>query len=205
LKPRHYYQVNKDTFDILFAEIANVSNFFVLEFQRLLFAEKTSHTAVAFVISFLAYKLVRYIPLWGLSLIGAILAFALPPLYLRHQEVIDKHIEQAQNIAAEKVKMAQDMAGEKVGVVSERARSVTSEWGKKAGVELPWSPTKATAGPATTTTTTSTTSTTKADPARASGVDSLQGLNVPQGTPQRRVDPVNVPLPETPAPAPVVL
>ena len=202
MKPRTYYQVNKSTFDALFGEIANVSNFFVLEFQRLLFAEKTSHTAVAFVISFLAYKLVRYIPLWGLSLMGTLLAFILPPLYLRHQEVIDKHIEQAQHMAAQKVKFAQDMAGEKVGVVSERAKSVTSEWGKKAGVELPWSPTKT---PVTTTAPATGTTTTKVPAGRASGVDSLQGLNVPQGTPQRRVEPVNVPLPETPAPAPVAL
>ena len=195
MKPRHYYQVNKDTFDLLFAEIANVSNFFVLEFQRLLFAERTSHTAVAFVISFLAYKLVRYIPLWGLCLLGTILAFVLPPLYLRNQELIDKHIEQAQNLAAEKVKMAQDIAGQQVGAVSERAKSVTSEWGKKAGVELPWaSPPKG-----------KTTAKTPAASARASGVDSLQGLNVPQGTPQKK-DPVSVPLPETPAPAaPVAL
>jgi hypothetical protein len=196
LKPRNYYQVNKDSFDLLFGEIANVSNFFVLEFQRLLFAEKTSHTALAFVISFLAYKLVRYIPLWGLALIGSILAFAIPPLYLRNQEVIDKHIEQAQTMAAEKVKMAQDIAGEKVGVVSERAKSVTSEWGKKAGVELPWSPPQK---PITATKTT----TIPVQPVvgRASGVDSLQGLNVPQGTPSKRVDPVTVPLPDTPAPA----
>jgi len=188
LKPRQYYQVNKNTFDVLFSEIANVSNFVVLEFQRLLFAEKTSHTAIAFVTSYLAYKLVRYIPLWGLTLIGTVLAFSLPQLYLQNQEVIDRHISQAQDMAAEKVTIARDMAGEKVGVVSERVQVVTSEWGKKAGVELPWSPTKAPVP------------STKTPAAHATGIESLQGLNVPQATPQRRVDPLNVPLPETPAP-----
>jgi hypothetical protein len=197
LKPRQYYQVNKNTFDVLFSEIANVSNFFVLEFQRLLFAEKTSHTAVAFLISYLAYKLVRYIPLWGLTLIGAVMAFTLPPLYLRNQEVIDQHIAQAQSMAAEKANYAKNMAGEKVGVVAERARVVTSDLGKKAGVELPWSPTRA---PATATTPTKTTTTSVKPVGQASGVSTLQGLNVPQGTPQKRVDPANVALPETPAP-----
>jgi hypothetical protein len=197
LKPHQYYQVNKNTFDVLFSEIANVSNFFVLEFQRLLFAEKTAHTAVAFVISYLAYKLVRYIPLWGLTLVGATMAFTLPPLYLRNQEVIDQHIAHAQNMAAEQANYARNMAGEKVGVVAERARVVTSDLGKKAGVELPWSPTKA---PATTATTTHTTTTSVKPVGQATGVNTLQGLNVPQGTPQRRIDPANVTLPETPAP-----
>lgn len=196
LKPRQYYQVNKNTFDVLFSEIANVSNFFVLEFQRLLFAEKTSHTAVAFLISFFAYKLVRYIPLWSLTLIGAVMAFTLPPLYLRNQKMIDQHIAQAQNLAAEKANYAKNIAGEKVGVVAERARVVTSDLGKKAGVELPWSPSK----PPVTTTTTKPTTTSVKPVGQASGISTLQGLNVPQGTPQMRVDPANVTLPDTPAP-----
>lgn len=181
MKPRQYYQVNKLTFDALFLEISNILNFLVLEFQRLLFAENISHTAIAFVISFLAYKLVRFIPLWALALTGTILAFSLPPLYLRNQELIDHHISNAQNLAAEKVKYAQDVAGHHVGVASEKAKVVTSEWGKKAGVELPWSP---------------------KSQAKSSGVSKLETLNVPQTTPQKRVvDPATVPLPETPAPA----
>lgn len=195
LKPRQYYQVNKNTMDVLFGEIANIANFLVLEFQRLLFAEKTHHTGLAFVISFLAYKLVRYIPLWGLALMGSIMAFTVPPLYLRNQEVIDHHISNAQNLAAEKAAYARNVAGQQVGVVSERAKTVTSEWGKKAGVELPWSPSKSPVAPAKITNPSST-----MGPSSATGVDSLHGLNVPQTTPQKRVDPAKVPLPETPAP-----
>jgi len=100
-------------------------------------------------------------------------------------------------MAAEKANYAKNMAGEKVGVVAERARVVTSDLGKKAGVELPWSPTRA---PATATTPTKTTTTSVKPVGQASGVSTLQGLNVPQGTPQKRVDPANVALPETPAP-----
>ena len=121
------------------------------------------------------------------------MAFTIPPLYLRNQEVIDHHISQAQNLAAQKAAIARDMAGEKVNVVSEKAKTVTSEWGKKAGVELPWSPSK------TSPKTTPTTATGNVGSARASGIESLQGLNVPQATPQKRVDPAKVPLPETPA------
>ena len=187
LKPRQYYQLNKNTFDILFNEIANVFNFMVLEFQRLLFAEKTSHTAVACIISFLAYKLVRYIPLWALALMGTVLAFSIPPLYLHNQQLIDRHILQAQNMAAERAAYAREMAGQQVGAVSDKAKHVTSEWGRKAGVELPWSPSKPySAAPS---------------GAKATGIESLKGLNVPQATPQqRKVDPTKVALPETPAP-----
>ena len=103
--------------------------------------------------------------------------------------------ESAQSLAAEKAAYARDVAGQQVGVVSERAKFVTSEWGKKAGVELPWSPTKSPAAPPKVTTTSST-----MGPSSATGVDSLHGLNVPQTTPQKRVDPAKVPLPETPAP-----
>src|SRR5277367_1167388 len=195
LKPRRYYQVNKDTMDVLFIEMANIANFLVLEFQRLLFAEKAHHTGLAFFISFLAYKLVRYIPLWGLTLMGTIMAFTIPPLYLLNQEIIDHHIHSAQSLAAEKAAYARNVAGQQVGVVGERAKIVTSEWGRKAGVELPWSPTKSPAAPPKVTATSST-----MGPSSATGVDSLHGLNVPQTTPQKRVDPAKVPLPETPAP-----
>lgn len=197
MKPRRYYQVNKNTFDVLFNEIANVFNFLVLEFQRLVFAEKTSHTAVACVVSFISYKLVRYIPLWGLALIGTILAFVLPLVYLRNQEVIDKHISQAQSLAAEKAALARETANQHIGVATERAKAVTSEWGKKAGVELPWSPGKpVSTGPSTVV---------GGSAPGATGISGLEGLNVPQGTPQKRVDPAKVPLPETPAAAPVGL
>ena len=182
--------------DVLFSELANVANFLVLEFQRLLFAEKTHHTALAFVISFLSYKLVRFIPLWGLALMGTIMAFTIPPLYLRNQELIDRHIHTAQSLAAEKAAHARNMAGQQVGAVSERAKVVTSEWGKKAGVELPWSPKKSFAGAPVNVATPAT-----KGASSASGVDSLAGLNVPQTTPQKRVDPAKVPLPDTPAPA----
>jgi hypothetical protein len=188
LKPRQYYQVNKNIFDVFFNEIANVFNFMVLEFQRLLFAEKTTHTAVACVISFLAYKLVRYIPLWALALMGTVMAFSIPPLYLHNQQLIDRHILQAQNMAAERAAYAREMAEQQVGAVSERAKHVTSEWGRKAGVELPWSPSK-------------TSHSNGRSGAKATGIESLQGLNVPQATPQqRKVDPTKVALPETPAP-----
>jgi Reticulon len=198
LKPRRYYQINKSALDVFFVELANVANFLVLEFQRLLFAEKTSHTAVAFLVSYIAYKLVRYIPLWCLALMGTIIVFAAPPLYLLNQEVIDKHILQAQSIAAEKAAYARHMAEAQVGAVSERAKTVTSEWGRKAGVELPWSPSKTSppAAPAST-------ATTSKAPVQGSstGIEALSGLNVPQTTPQKRVDPHKVPLPETPAQA----
>jgi hypothetical protein len=201
MKPRQYYQVNKNTFDVIFNEISNVFNFIVLEFQRLVFAEQTSHTAVACVISFIAYKLVRYVPLWGLALTGTILAFAIPPIYLLNQEVIDHHIQHAQSLAAEQAAMARDMANQHIGVATDRAKTVTSEWGKMAGVELPWSPGKtapkpAAAGPSTVV---------GGKAPTATGISSLAGLNVPQATPQKRVDPAAVPLPETPAPAPVAL
>ena len=89
--------------------------------------------------------------------------------------------------------MARDTANQQIGVATERAKAVTSEWGKKAGVELPWSPAKkTTSAPAGTTVV-------GGSGAGATGISTLAGLNVPQGTPQKRVDPAKVPLPETPA------
>jgi Reticulon len=165
-----YYQVNKVVFDALFNELANVTNFLVLEFQRLLFAENTAHTAAAFLISFLAYKSVRFIPLWSLTLIATTVAFSLPALYLRNKARIDKHLSDVQTLATEKASIARDLASEKVGFVSQRAKVVTSEWGKKAGVQLPWSP--------------------KKKVPEKTPADNLQGLNVPQGSPSRKVEAV---------------
>jgi hypothetical protein len=177
--------VSKSRFDAVFEEVANVLNFIALELQRLLFAENATHTAIAFVVSLIAYELLRFIPLWSLAFVSTIMAFSIPSLYLRNQELIDKHIAQAQSMAAEKATLARNLAGEKVGIVGERAKIVTSEWGKKAGVELPWSSPKS--------------SPTKSS-AKTSGVEALKGLNVPQEIPQKRVDPVKASSSEGAAP-----
>lgn len=53
IRPRRYYIVPRDAIEAVFAEIHELLNFFVLEFQRLLFAEDIFATIVVCLVGLL--------------------------------------------------------------------------------------------------------------------------------------------------------
>lgn len=94
VRPKRYYTIPRDSLDRLYEELHALLNFFVLEFQRILFAENIFATIVvrihresfpnarplltnkflrflqAFFASFIGYFLIKYIPFWALLLLS---------------------------------------------------------------------------------------------------------------------------------------
>ena len=98
MRPRKYYTVSKQTLDGAIGDVHELVNFFVIEAQRILFAENVSVSALVALSAFFAYYLVKIVPYWGLALIGTTLAFLGPLVYKTNKEVIDAQLQRANEI-----------------------------------------------------------------------------------------------------------
>lgn len=89
MRPKRYYTIPRDSVEKLFNEFHDLSNFFLLEFQRVVYVEDIFATGVvsillplispryltnvvtqAFGATFTGYFLIKYIPLWALLLLS---------------------------------------------------------------------------------------------------------------------------------------
>ncbi|KAK0637206.1 Reticulon-domain-containing protein [Bombardia bombarda] len=98
LRPRKYYTVPRETLDAMIGDVNELINFFVIETQRILFAENLYVSAAAAIGAFLSYYLVKIVPYWGLGLIASTVLFFAPLIYTTNQELIDEQIRAASNI-----------------------------------------------------------------------------------------------------------
>lgn len=122
--------------DPIFNEVFSLTNFAVSEFQRLLFVRNVQHTSVAFVLSFVAYNLIKFLPLWALTMIGIVLAFALPPIYIQNQAAIDAQFNKASEMGSAHFNNAKEAASKHASAASEKARLTAIDIGNKAGVDV---------------------------------------------------------------------
>lgn len=98
LRPRKYYTVPRETLDALIGDVHELVNFFVIESQRVLFAENVLISTAAFLGAFVSYFLVKIVPYWGLALIATTTVFFVPLVYSTNQELIDAHVKQAGDV-----------------------------------------------------------------------------------------------------------
>lgn len=134
--PREYFTISRESMDPIFSEVFSLLNFAVTEFQRLLFVRNVRHTSIAFVLSFVAYNLIKFLPLWALTMVGIVLAFALPPVYLQNQQAIDAHLNRASEIGSAHYNSAVDVASKHATAASEKARLTAIDLGNRAGVDV---------------------------------------------------------------------
>lgn len=122
IRPRKYYTVPRETLDAMIGDVNELINFFVIEAQRILFAENVYASAAvsssplclvlhphnsmvpnasqAALTAFISYYLVKIVPYWGLSLIATTVLFFAPLVYKSNQEFIDEHLRQATHVVS---------------------------------------------------------------------------------------------------------
>lgn len=131
-RPRTYFVIPKHSLAMVLDDAAELTNFFVIEFQRVLFAESVGATVAAFFASFTAYWLIKFVPLWGLALIATSLVYLTPLIYTTNKELIDGHLLRGREIISKQADQVRSAAAQHTGQVSVAARSVLGEYGKKA-------------------------------------------------------------------------
>jgi len=132
LRPAKYLTIPKESLERFLDDAEQLINFFVIEFQRILFAENVWATVLAFVSSFISYWLIKWLPLWGLTLIGDCFLFIAPLVYLKNKEFIDAHLNNAKNIASAQANQVRDLAAQHTGRATENLKTYTNEYTKKA-------------------------------------------------------------------------
>ena len=149
IRPRKYFVIPKDSLQRFADDFCELLNFFVIEFQRILFAEniwvtvgvratfsaddmRISNDLQACIASFIGYWLVKWVPLWGLALIADSIVFLAPLIYVQNKEFIDHHIHNAGNVINEQANQMKDLAAQHTGRATETMKQYTTEYTKKA-------------------------------------------------------------------------
>ncbi|KAL8702715.1 MAG: hypothetical protein Q9201_004115 [Fulgogasparrea decipioides] len=131
-RPKKYYTIPREALESSLEDVEQLINFFVIEFQRVLFAEKPAHTVAAFIASFLSYWLIKFTPLWGLSLIAVSLIYLGPLVYLSNQELIDHYLENATNVVNAQATQVKDLAGHHTSRATSAVKSYAGDYTSKA-------------------------------------------------------------------------
>ncbi|KAN0074355.1 hypothetical protein V8E54_008292 [Elaphomyces granulatus] len=84
-----YYTIPKETVEAVLEDFEQLVDFFLIEFQRILFAENIVHTVVAFSAAFFLYWLIKILPLWAFTLLAVTVAY-LGPLAAKAQKYIGR-------------------------------------------------------------------------------------------------------------------
>lgn len=132
LRPRKYYTIPKETIEGVLEDLEQLVDFFLIEFQRILFAENLVHTIAAFSATFLFYWLSKILPLWALSLIAVTVAYLGPLVYIANQEIINEQIENAQQIINSQANHVKDLAGQQTAHATGLMKQYVGDYGAKA-------------------------------------------------------------------------
>lgn len=132
LRPRKYYTIPRETLDGLIGDVHELVNFFVIEAQRILFAENISASAAAAVAAFLSYYLVKIVPYWGLALIGTTVVFFTPLIYTSNQELIDHHLKQASDIVNSQTDQLRQVASKHTSQATQITKQYMGDYTAKA-------------------------------------------------------------------------
>ncbi|DAA74754.1 TPA_exp: Uncharacterized protein A8136_3070 [Trichophyton benhamiae CBS 112371] len=131
-RPRKYYTIPKDTMDSFLEDLENLVEFFLIEFQRILFVENLSYTISAFVTALVSYWLVMFLPLWGLALIATCVVYLAPLVYITNKEFIDSQLGNAQEIVANQASHVKEMAETQTAQATHIVRQYVGEYRAKA-------------------------------------------------------------------------
>ncbi|KAI1409136.1 Reticulon-domain-containing protein [Hypoxylon sp. FL1857] len=132
LRPRKYYTVPRETLDSLIGDVHELINFFVIESQRILFAENVAASAVAAIGSFLSYYLVKVVPYWGLALIATTLLFFVPLIYTTNQELIDQQLKQVSDVVNSQTEQLRQVASRHTSQATEITKQYMGDYTAKA-------------------------------------------------------------------------
>lgn len=131
-RPKKYYTIPRETLEASLEDVEQFINFFVIEFQRVLFAENVTHTIAAFTAAVLSYWLTKILPLWGLTLIGVSCVYLGPLIYMTNKELIDEHLKNASDAMNKQTNQVRDLAGHHTARASETVKAYAGDYTSKA-------------------------------------------------------------------------
>jgi hypothetical protein len=95
----------------------------------------TGHALIrsqAFFASLISYFLIKFVPLWGLALIGTTVTFLGPLIYLQNQELIDAQLEQGRTLMNQQATQIRDLAAQHTGNATKTIQTYAGQYTSKA-------------------------------------------------------------------------
>lgn len=80
----------------------------------------------------IGYFLVKFVPNWGLALIGTTFVYLAPLVYIKNQAAIDSHLENAGNIMSKQTEQMRSLASQHTNKAMEATSSATKQYAAKA-------------------------------------------------------------------------
>jgi ABC-type multidrug transport system fused ATPase/permease subunit len=131
-RPRQYFTIPKASLERLLDDVEQLINFFVIESQRIVFAENVYVTIAAFFASLISYFLIKFVPMWGLALIATVTAYIGPLVYIQNKEVIDAQLEKGRSLASQQATQIRDLASKQAANASQTVSGLTQQYTTKA-------------------------------------------------------------------------
>ncbi|GAW14349.1 hypothetical protein ANO14919_037500 [Xylariales sp. No.14919] len=136
LRPRKYYTISRETIDTAIGDVHELVNFFVIEAQRILFAENVPASTAAAVGAFLSYFLAKVVPYWGLALIGTTVLFLAPLIYTTNQELIDHYVKEGSDLLNSQTEQLRQVASKHTSQATEITKQYMGDYTAKAQMML---------------------------------------------------------------------
>ncbi|KAJ5779844.1 Reticulon [Penicillium paradoxum] len=136
-RPRRYYTVPKETVEAVLDDLEQLVDFFLIEFQRIVFVENVVHTVFAFIAAFTGYWLIRFIPFWGFAVIAVTTTYFAPLIYMTNREIIDEQIQNAQEIIQSQTTQLREIAGERTSHATDLMKQYVDEYSSMAQEFIP--------------------------------------------------------------------
>lgn len=131
LRPRRYYTVSRATIDSLVGDTHELINFVVIEAQRILFVESIPASIAAAILAFLSYHLTKIVPYWGLAIIGTVIAFVAPLIYVSNKEIIDEQLKNASEAIDAQTAQVRNVAQKQVHQVATAGKQYAGDYSHK--------------------------------------------------------------------------
>ncbi|CAK7197408.1 hypothetical protein SEUCBS139899_000054 [Sporothrix eucalyptigena] len=132
LRPRKYYTLSRNSLDNVLGDVHELLNFFVIEAQRIVYAENVYVSAAACVAAFLSYYLVKVVPYWGLALLSTTILFFAPLVYKTNKELIDDQLKQASDLVNAQTNQLREVANKHTSHATEITKQYMGDYTAKA-------------------------------------------------------------------------
>lgn len=132
LRPKKYYTIPRESLESSLEDVEQLINFFVIEFQRVLFAENLARTIAAFLAALVSYWLIKFVPLWGLSLIGVTITYLAPLIYINNKQIIDEQLENITELINSQATQVKEIAGHHAERATSTVKAYAGDYSAKA-------------------------------------------------------------------------
>lgn len=83
------------------------------------------------ILAFLSYHLTKIVPYWGLAIIGTVIAFVAPLIYVSNKEIIDEQLKNASEAIDAQTAQVRNVAQKQVHQVAEAGKHYVGDYSHK--------------------------------------------------------------------------